>query len=115
MDDTRRPRLVATILFALAALACDASPFGGATPYLEGTIVSRGPGTMLVIDSSLIAYTDCRAAVDFWFDTDVIILHNGLPKDTSELTVGRRVSVFQQGAVLKSCPPMTGAVGVIVH
>jgi len=60
---------------------------------------------MLVVDSALIGDPYCRAAVNFWFDTDLIILHNGVLKDTTELTVGRRVSVFQQGAVLNPVRP----------
>src|SRR5437867_2977280 len=64
-------------------------PLVGRHYNLEGTIVSRGPGTMLVVDSALIGDPYCRAAVNFWFDTDLIILHNGVLKDTTELTATR--------------------------
>lgn len=42
MRETSGRRLVATILFAIAVLASDrATPLDGATPIVEGTIVSR--------------------------------------------------------------------------
>ena len=117
---TTRLRFVATILLAVAGIGCDkATPFDGDTPVIVGTITSRAPingsPAMFVVEDGATS-NDCyphRA----WFTLgpDVMVFQNGSPKDTSDLKVGRRVSVFAPIPGIKPCLPGAPARGVFLH
>jgi len=116
---TNGVRLLASIIFATVSACNEAAPFDGATLFIEGTISSREPiwpstPTFVVVDSARIAdYCDHAAIVTF--GADLIVLQNGVRKDTSDLTVGRYVSVYTSGVYLKTCAPIVSGVGVLLR
>ena len=120
MRTTSRAIFVATILLAVAEIGCDkATPFEGQTPIIVGTITSRDPingsPAMFVVEDGATS-NDCYPhRAPFTLGTDVMVFQNGSPKDTSELKVGRRVSVFAPYAVIKPCMPVTPAEGIFLH
>jgi len=109
---------LATITLALAG--CDGgTPFDGETPLIVGTITSRAPDNgipaMLVVEDGATS-SDCYPHRGlFTLGPDVTVFHDGARKDTSELTVGRRVSVFGPIPVISPCLPRSAAQGVLVH
>ena len=111
---------VATILLAVATIGCDPStPFDGETPIIIGTILSRdsinGTTGMFVVKDGATS-NDCYPdRAPFTLGHDVMVFQNGSPKDTSELKVGRRVSVFAPYATIKPCLPVTPAQGVFLQ
>ena len=123
MQYTYAFRLLASIALVVVVSACsDAPPFGGAPLATEGTIVSRNPWSSSpafeVADDRAPASTAadyCQHVVIVTFDSALIVSLNGIPKDTSALAVGRRASVYTTGAMLKSCPPVVTAVGVLLR
>ena len=119
MTATSRLRFAVTIVFAVAAIGCDpATPFDGERPVIVGTITSRdpfggSPGMWVWEDGA--TSNDCYPhRAPFTLGPDVKVFQNGSPRDTSELKVGRRVSVFAPYLVTKGCTGVTPAQGVFL-
>ena len=120
MTTTSRVHFSGTLLFALVAIGCDpATPFDGETPIIVGTITSRDPinGTpaMFVVKDGATSNDCYPKRAPFTLGPDVMVFQNGSPKDTSELKVGRRVSVFAPYLVTKGCSGVTPAQGVFLQ
>lgn len=121
MKTIRRLRFVATILFAMAAIGCgEATAFDGEKPVIVGTITLRGPiingtSTMFVVEDGATS-NDCYPhRAPFTVGPDVIVFRNGSPADTSELIVGRRVTVFAPRPTIKPCLPSAPARSVFLQ
>ena len=102
-------------------------------PFLRGTITSRAAIRYGVqdaagatrIDSFPAMFVDgvgiwparepCAAQARLGIGGRTEVLRDGLPVDTGQLIVGRRVSVWITGVVLQSCPPQAGAARVVLH
>jgi hypothetical protein len=111
MRETYKLRFAPRMLLATMVLGCADAPLGGDTPFIVGPILSRQIDEMIVGDSLSIT---CGARARFWFTPDLLILRDGVQRDTSDLAVGRYATVFAEGAVLKSCTPITHAVRVLL-
>jgi hypothetical protein len=97
------------------------------TLYRVGTIISRAPlgppqvaaPAMLVIDDTTFSRSPCGHATRFGFTADIQVVHeDGTPADTSNLVVGRSVSVFisnDSTAIVDTCPDLTRAAKVVLH
>ena len=116
----RRLQVLAAILLTLAAHGCGSStPFDGQTPVITGAITSRAPlegmPAMLVVADGA-SNGDCYPRIAlFELGPDVMVFHKGSQRDTSELAVGVRVSVFAPTPVVKPCLPISNAEGVFIE
>jgi hypothetical protein len=125
VNKTSRPRLVLTILLSISVLACsapfDATMFDGQTPIIVGTItpspiINGSPVTFLYVVADGATDNDCYPQRAYFnLDAGTMVYQNGSRKETSDLKIGRRVSVFADRAVIKPCMPVTTAHGVMLH
>ena len=98
---------------AITLVACN-DPFGGATPFIEGSIIARPSAQIMVVEVNRPS-DDCLRTLDVGLQPDVQGFEGGSRKDTSALKVGRRVSVYGALGPQKSCPPPAGAWGVLLR
>jgi len=124
VNKTSRPRLVLTILLSISVLVCsapfDATMFDGQTPIIVGTItpspIFNGIPVMLYVVEDGATDNDCYPQRAFFnLDAGTMVYQNGSRKETSDLKIGRRVSVFAERAVIKPCMPVTTALGVMLQ
>ena len=108
---------LASVTSVLLLIACNGlTPFDGATPFIEGPIISRPSAQVMVVeDDRPSAPTDCARTPQIGLGSEVEVYDGGSRKDTSALTVGRRVSVFGTIGAVNSCPPHASARGVLLH
>jgi hypothetical protein len=124
-------RLLIGIVPAALVLAC-ASPTDPDRPFLRGTITSRASqlfgvqdGTGVRLDSIPAMFVDgvgiwparepCAAQARLVIDGGTRVFRGRVRADTGQLTVGRRVTVWNTGIVLESCPPQAYAARVLIE
>jgi len=126
-----RRLLVCSMGIALVS-ACGSGISDSEPPFLRGLITSRAPivhgvrdGTGTRLDSIPAMFVDgvgiwpasepCAAQARLAIGSTIQVLRQGVPVDTGQLSVGRRVIVWISGVVLESCPPQAGAVRVVLE
>ena len=120
------PRRLALFLAVVVPLCgCDI----GNDPYLRGVITSRAPKTLgkvgggvdsipaMFVDGTGIwpAPRPCSAMATLWIGSRTQVWRHGMPSDTAQLKVGRRVTVYITGFEETSCPPSAAAARVDIE
>jgi hypothetical protein len=125
-------RLLVCSISIAPVLACGSGISDSEPPFLRGRITSRAPivygvqdATGTRLDSIPAMFVDgvgiwpasepCAAQARLAIGGNTQVLRQGVPVDTGQLAIGRRVAVWISGVVLESCPPQAGAVRVVLE
>jgi len=119
-------RPVLLICATALSATCTSESTEPSAPFARGTITSRQARVYHVQSSTGVRIDSvpqmlveeepgsmqCERNAWFGLDARTRVLDGATHADTSALTLGRRVSVWAEGVVLESCPPITYAAEV---